>query len=207
MPARRGLNILGSVGTYVLAGFGLIALSGVVIGWTLNMGFILFRTGSMEPTIPAGSLALVQEIEPAEISEGDILTVQTSEMEISVTHRVTAANDPHDVEAAMSSGFTDQQALDAGDDVVIRMQGDNNPVEDPTPYVVTEGDASVVHDHVPGAGRYVQMLAQREVQIGFAALMSTALAWAFWPRDEEDESDESHQEGQQPSASPRHARR
>ena len=56
-------------------------------------GFMLFRvvTGSMEPTIPVGSLLVAQQVEIASIRLDDIICFRTQEVEIwgkIVTHRV-----------------------------------------------------------------------------------------------------------------------
>lgn len=173
-----------AVGVYLLAGLGVASLVLLGLGVWLNMGLVMFRTGSMEPTIPAGSVALVQPIDPEQITVGDVLTVDTEEMDISVTHRVTALNNPEDVDWAADNEGLDPSALENGQVAVIRMQGDANEIEDHQPYVVADGEAESVLGHVPGLAQPLQWLAQREVQLLFAASLAAGIAWAFWPRRE-----------------------
>ena len=45
---------------------GAVCLIAVVLAVAFNITLILFKTGSMSPTIPAGSLAVVREIPAAE---------------------------------------------------------------------------------------------------------------------------------------------
>lgn len=173
-----------SLGLYALAGLGVLSLGLLGLGIWLNMGLVMFSTGSMQPTIPAGSVALVQQVAPAQISAGDVLTVRTDEMDISVTHRVTAVNDKADIAWAASHQGLDPSTVDSGESAVFRMQGDANDSEDPQPYVVTEGEAEAVLGHVPGLAHALQWFAQREVQILFAAALAAGIAWAFWPRQD-----------------------
>ena len=49
----------------------------------------MFKTGSMSPTITAGSVALVREIPASEINVGDVVTVDREDA-LPVTHRVTS---------------------------------------------------------------------------------------------------------------------
>lgn len=53
-------------------------------------GFILLNveTGSMQPELPVDSLIFVQKVDPAEISEGDIITFVLNENGVLATHRV-----------------------------------------------------------------------------------------------------------------------
>src|SRR5699024_678134 len=185
MKMLRGVaERIGSGGVYLLAGLGVLSLIMLGLGMWLNMGLVMFRTGSMEPTIPTGSVALVQPVSPDDIAAGDVLTVRTDDMDISVTHRVTAVNEPHDIHRAAEDPALDRATVENGQAAVIRMQGDANDVEDPQPYVVSDGEVEAVLGHVPGLARPLQQLAQREVQIVLAAALAGGIAWAFWPREE-----------------------
>lgn len=196
-----------AVGVYALAGLGVLSLGLLGLGIWLNMGLVMFSTGSMEPTIPTGSVALVQPVAPAQIAAGDVLTVRTDEMDISVTHRVTAVNDPADITRAREDQGLAPSTVDRGQTAVIRMQGDANEVEDPQPYVVTEGEAKAVLGHVPGLAQPLQWFAQREVQILFAAVLAVGIAWAFWPRQEPSAAHEPQQQIGESDYEPRHQRR
>ncbi len=57
-----------------------------------NVTLMMFKTGSMSPTIPAGSVALVREIPASEIQVGDVVTVARPDA-LPVTHRVTSVAD------------------------------------------------------------------------------------------------------------------
>ncbi|GFZ83701.1 signal peptidase I [Nesterenkonia alkaliphila] len=100
---------------WLAAAAGSVCMVLVILAYTLNISLIMFRTGSMEPTIPTGSVAVVQEIQATEVQVGDILTVDR-EGELPVTHRVTA----------VTEGSHAQERI-------IRMQGDANTTEDPHP--------------------------------------------------------------------------
>ena len=75
------------------------------------------RTGSMAPTIPAGSVVLVEPVSPLDLKEGDILSYRRpAAPPITVTHRIVflRMNDDERNPAPM-----------------IRTQGDANGVPDP----------------------------------------------------------------------------
>ena len=79
-------------------------------------GFGVMRTltGSMEPTIPVHSLVVVQEVDPTELQEGDIITFRATNGALEGalnTHRITAVD--------TSSGSP-----------VFHTKGDANAVED-----------------------------------------------------------------------------
>lgn len=198
---RRLADRLAALGAYALASFGVLSLLMLGLGVWLNMSLVMFRTGSMEPNIPSGSVALVQEVQPEQIAEADVLTVQTEGMEISVTHRVVAVNEVEDLRWAEEHTSLDGADVREGEAAVIRMRGDANQVEDREPYVIREGQAGAVLGHVPGLAHPVQWLARREVQIIFAAALAAAIAWAFWPRQEKDEEHDREEE-----YAPRHGR-
>lgn len=77
-------------------------------------GVMRTLTGSMEPTIPVHSLVVVQEVDSAELQEGDIITFRATNGALEGalnTHRITAVD--------TSSGSP-----------VFRTKGDANVVED-----------------------------------------------------------------------------
>lgn len=51
---------------------------------------ITFRTGSMSPTMPQGTLAVTVPVQASELAVGDVITVQRAGEAMPVTHRVTA---------------------------------------------------------------------------------------------------------------------
>lgn len=148
----------------LLAMAGGVSIILVVLGITLNVSLIMFRTGSMEPTIPTGAIALVREIPASEIVEGDIVTVDRGEDLLPVTHRVTDITD-----------------VDAGSGAVtFVMRGDANDTDDPEPYTATTVQRTTFS--IPGMAPFIHSL-QNPVVLGGLTLGATALViWAFWPR-------------------------
>lgn len=148
---------------------GAVCIVLVVLAFTGGFSLMMFKTGSMAPTIPARSVALVQEITAAQIAVGDIVTV-AREDELPVTHRVTSIASSGDPEAR-----------------VITMRGDANDVDDPAPYVVT--DVRIVRGSLPHLANLVVWLAQPLV-LGCITLGAALLVgWAFWPRSRKEEAD------------------
>lgn len=88
----RGRGVAGFVGNAALnlaAIGGLICILLVAAAFLLNVTLVMFKTGSMAPTIPTGSLALVREIAAPEIRVGDVVTVSRTDA-LPITHRVTS---------------------------------------------------------------------------------------------------------------------
>lgn len=148
---------------WLLAGAGLVAILLVIAAYTFNTSVILFRTGSMEPTVPTGSAALVREIPASEVEVGDILTVERPDR-LPVTHRVVSV-DP---------GETPQER-------VITMQGDANDSPDASPYAITEG--KVMLGSAPGMASFINQLGNPYVLGGITLAASVLVGWAFWPRN------------------------
>ncbi|WP_301418662.1 signal peptidase I [Yaniella sp.] len=147
---------------WLVACMGLLAIILVIAAYLFNTSVILFRTGSMEPTVPTGSAALVQEIPASEVEVGDILTVERPD-QLPVTHRVISV-DP---------GDTPQER-------VITMQGDANASPDASPYRITEG--KVVRGSVPGMAKVIHQLGNPYVLGGITIAAAILVGWAFWPR-------------------------
>lgn len=145
----------------ILAVCGVVCIAAVVAAFAFNITLIMFRTGSMSPTIPTGSLAVVREIPASDIVVGDITTVDR-EGQLPVTHRVTS------VEPAGGSTY------------VIRIKGDANTNEDPHPYVVEH--VRKVHWVVPGLGYLVARAQQPWVMALMTVAVAMLVTWAFWPR-------------------------
>ncbi|WP_436923962.1 signal peptidase I [Halosimplex amylolyticum] len=71
-------------------------------------------SGSMEPAISSGDVVVVNEVRPAQIEEGDVITFGGSQSEPTTTHRVI--------------GIEEQDG-----ERVFRTKGDNNEDADPSP--------------------------------------------------------------------------
>ena len=62
--------------------------------------FMQVATGSMEPTIPTGSIIIVKQTDPAEVKVGDIITFYSPDpiiLDMPNTHRVTGVGDENGV--------------------------------------------------------------------------------------------------------------
>jgi signal peptidase len=66
---RTPIGMLGDVLLWVASIGGVICILVVIAALGFHITLIMFKTGSMEPTIPTGSLAVVHEI-PASPSTG-----------------------------------------------------------------------------------------------------------------------------------------
>lgn len=161
--ARKRRRVGGAVGDAVLSVAALGGLACIVLvglSFAFNVSLIMFKTGSMSPTIPAGSLAVVREIGASDIRVGDVLTVDRAGM-LPVTHRVTSVS---------GSGQTR----------TITMRGDANEAEDPAPYTLTE--AKRVLGSVPHLARVVVWFSHPGVLAALTVGTATLVTWAFWPR-------------------------
>lgn len=162
------VRVIGDVLLWIAAALGALCLVLLVLAFTLNISLIMFRTGSMSPAIPTGSVAIVQEIPASEIEVGDVVTVDRGEDELPVTHRVTS------VEPGPSA-----------DERVITMRGDANEQDDPYPYTVTT--VRSVLFSVPGIATTLASFGN-PLMMGAMTLVAGALVgWAFWPRERSDE--------------------
>lgn len=143
---------------------GVICIALVVAAQLFHVSIIMFTTGSMSPTIPAGSAALVREIPAEEIHVGDVLTVDRPGM-LPVTHRVTKVSPGPD--AAQRS---------------VVMRGDANNSDDPEPYVISEG--RIVLGSVPGLAHVIVWFGHPAVLAAITVSAAALVTWSFWPRAE-----------------------
>lgn len=158
--AETGLN-LAALG-------GLVALTLVALAFFFNISLIMFKTGSMSPTIPTGSLSLVREISASEIKVGDVVTVDR-DGKLPVTHRVTS-------ETAVAADGTRS----------ITLKGDANELEDPAPYTVST--VRIVVWSGPGLASVIVWFGNPLV-MGIITLAAASLVvWAFWPRRDADDA-------------------
>ena len=163
-PRRRttARGVLGEVLLWVAALAGLICIVLVVLAFTAHITLIMFRTGSMSPTIPAGSVAIVQQIPAGQVHVGDVVTVERPG-QLPVTHRVRVVED----------GASSNERL-------ITLRGDANAQDDPAPYPVSS--VRIVRFAVPGLAPVIVAFGNPFV-LGGLTLGATALViWAFWPR-------------------------
>lgn len=160
---RRIMKLLSETLLTLAALGGAACIVLVVLAFTGGYSLIMFKTGSMHPTIPAGSVALVQEIPAADVEIGDILTVDRDNA-LPVTHRVTS------IEAGPTA-----------DARTITMRGDANDAEDPLPYDITS--ARVTIGSVPHLAHVIAWFGNPWIMAGITLGAASLVTWAFWPRN------------------------
>ncbi|WP_181784056.1 signal peptidase I [Pseudonocardia pini] len=155
-PARRVLGAV--VGVVVLAAVALAALVAVVplaVGGTS----LTVLTGSMEPTLPVGSVVVLKPIDAAQVKPGDVLNFTDREAASGrtrvVTHRV--------VEVLPGPGFV--------------TRGDANPANDPEPVAAQDVHGVLWYD-VPYVGTIRERLTTPAglAILGGVVLLGVALA-------------------------------
>lgn len=161
-PRRRSaVSRAGDVVLNVLALGGVVCIVLVVLSFTMNISLIMFKTGSMAPTIPTGSLAVVREVPADSVVPGDVVTVDRVG-ELPVTHRVVETSPGRD------------------GDTFLELKGDANEYEDPAGYSVRE--VRKVLWSVPGLAKVVVWFSNPLV-LGLLTIGITVLVVAmFWPR-------------------------
>lgn len=180
---RHPASWLGAALLNVLAVLGLVCIVLVILSFVFNVSIMMFKTGSMTPTITAGSIAFVHEMPAEEMEIGDIITADRGQKVLPVTHRVT------------SILGTDAQS----GQVTFEMKGDANEAKDPEPY--TADTVRKVMFSIPGVAPVIQKFRDPFVLGGITIAASLLVVWAFWPRREEDEGEvENTSEGTDPSA-------
>jgi len=163
VPSRRRLrSTITDAALSVLALVGVVCILATIAAFAFNLSLIMFKTGSMSPTIPAGSLAVVRQIPASAIEVGDVTTVYRGEGQLPVTHRVMSV-DPA-----------------GGDFYSIQMKGDANASPDAQPYVVT--DVRKVLWHAPRLAYFVAAISQPRHMVAITIAASLLVMWAFWPR-------------------------
>jgi signal peptidase I len=157
------LRLLRGLVLTATAALGVVSLLAVAAGLVLDVRPLVVISGSMEPTIPVGSLIAGRTVPAAEVQVGDVVTVPRREGTTDlVTHRV--------VEVRSSD------AAEGARELVLR--GDANASDDASPYTVTEVRRLVLT--VPGAGYLVQTLQTPRglVLLGGVLLAAVVLTFA-----------------------------
>ena len=153
---------------------GLLAITWIVMSTFFGFTLVVFRSGSMAPTMPTGTAAIAAPVAAADISVGDVLTVDRGVGELPITHRVVAISPhPRDAEARL-----------------ITMRGDANDTDDREPYAVTEALRTVAS--APHVGTWMTYLRQPGVMAVSTLVLAGIVTWGLWPArsDEDDEEDE-----------------
>ncbi len=146
----------------VAAVAGLACILWLVASTFFGLQMLIFQTGSMAPTMPTGTAAIAQPITAEQINVGDVVMVER-QGQLPVTHRVISVDpDP---------------AVDGG--VILVLKGDDNEVNDPSPYHVTEAVRVVFP--IPGLGTVIE-LGRQPLFLGLTTMVVAGLVlWAFWP--------------------------
>lgn len=165
-PLRRRGWLAGAVGDFVLwlaaiAGAACIGL--VILAVAANITLIMFRTGSMSPTIPAGSVAVVQRVAASDLRVGDVVTVDRPG-QLPITHRVRSI-----------------MPGESRSERVLTLRGDANAMDDPHPY--RSHRVRIVLFAVPGMASVISALGNPFVLGALTLAATTLVVWAFWPRD------------------------
>ncbi|WP_082018832.1 signal peptidase I [Brevibacterium linens] len=188
MTRKRNVSTwLGGAVLNILAVLGVVCIVLVVLGFVFNISIIMFKTGSMSPTIPAGSASLVREIPAADMEVGDIVTVDRGDKVLPVTHRVT---DIKNIDESTGA-------------VTFEMKGDANAEKDPDPY--TAETVRAVMFSVPGVAPILQQWRNPFLLGGITIAASLLVVWAFWPRRDEADDDKLAEAARPHARSPRHA--
>ena len=159
---RTPARFLGDVLLTLAALAGTVCIVLVVLAYLFDITLIMFRTGSMAPTIPSGSVAVVQRVPAASLDVGDVVTVDR-EGQLPVTHRITS------IDPGASA-----------DERVITMRGDANEQDDVAPYAITT--ARIVLFSVPGIAPLIASFGDPRVLGGLSIGAALLVGWAFWPR-------------------------
>lgn len=138
-------NILSTIILVVLLALAAVLIVPVILGYTE----LAVLTGSMQPTIPVGSLIYVKEVEPSTLQVGDVVTYQL-EGDTMVTHRVVEVNP---------------------DEGYLVTQGDAN--EDPDGQITFDRIVGKMDFHLPYLG-YISM--NIRTKTGIFAICGTLIA-------------------------------
>lgn len=139
---------------------GAVCILLVVVALAFDITLIMFRTGSMSPAIPAGSVAVVRAIPAAEVRTGDVVTVDRPG-DLPITHRVTSVT------------------ATGGSERSITMRGDANTSDDPAPYAVHT--VRRVLWSVPGLAPVIVRLSEPPVLAGITLTVAGLVTWGSWP--------------------------
>lgn len=162
--ARSWRSVTADAALTIAAALGAVCIALVIAAALFDVRIILFSTGSMSPAIPAGSAAIVRGIPAADVSVGDVITVERPG-QLPITHRVTSVE-------SVPGGAPEQRRL--------TMRGDANRVDDPFPYDVST--VRLVVWSVPGVAPAIAAMGNPWVLGIMTVAATTLVVWVFWPR-------------------------
>lgn len=148
-PIGRVLDIIGTL--LIIAAIVLCLM--LAVPRLLGIQSYTVLTGSMEPSIPVGSLIYAKYTEPQTLAEGDVIVFNDSNASIPVTHRVVENN-------------TQEGQLIT--------KGDANAQEDFAPISYYDVLGKVLL-HIPVLGRFLAPLGTLTGKIGMLAIIAAGL--------------------------------
>ncbi|WP_181762894.1 hypothetical protein [Rhodococcus spelaei] len=152
----RGREIALNVGAIA----GLICVLAAAASFLFGIKPLIFRSGSMSPSIPTGALALSKATPVADLAVSDVVSVP-DQQGTRITHRIK--------EVVSTDGTTS----------VLILKGDANKDADISPYTVTEVDR--VFFSVPGLGYAVSWLSSPAAIFLGGGLVGGLMVLAFGP--------------------------
>lgn len=159
--AAAAVGVLRTIVLDVAAVLGAACILWVAVAVVFHLSLIMFRTGSMAPTIPAGSLALVVQMPADQARPGEVVTVDRPGL-LPITHRVVSVRPG------------------AGSAATLTLKGDANLTADPRPYTV-ETVRRVIWS-APGLAAVIVWWSDPVVLLATTVAVTALVVWTFWPR-------------------------
>lgn len=157
-PALRMYGVLRSVVLTLGAVLGIVCILAFAVSFLFGVRPLVVISGSMEPSIPVGSVVFTAQVPASEVKEGSIVTVDRPRNLGLVTHRLVTSVE----QSPGTYEFT--------------LKGDANSKEDPEPYkVITVGKYVW---HIVGLG-YLAAFLQSQSGLIIAAAIGLALLAVF----------------------------
>ena len=99
MPIRRHdprgrsvAGVVGGAGAWLAMGFALALLIPAVLPSAVGYRTYVVRSNSMEPSISRGDVLVSDPVPASKLEEGDVVTLEGSRDDASITHRIRSAN-------------------------------------------------------------------------------------------------------------------
>ncbi len=151
------------------ATLGILCILATVGAFAFGVTPLVFRSGSMAPTIPTGALALAERVPASQVRVGQVVSVLNS-AGVRITHRVVSID-------RSGSGAT------------LTLKGDANAAPDQETYPVTS--VGRVRGSVPRLGYAVSAASSPWGMLAGGALVASTFFLAF-RRDGQEERDDRH---------------
>ena len=171
--AAHALNTVGLVLVLIVAGL-------MVVPSILGYDRYVIVSGSMEPTIPTGSVVYDKPVPVKDLEVGDVITFVPPpefDQDMPVTHRI------YEISTAAPGTEVEGEAVPAGTRL-FRTKGDANKYPDPWKMVLDQPKQARVEHHIEYLGYIYGFLSNRWVQllvIGLPALViAVVLVRALW---------------------------